>query len=111
MCLGCLFAAVAAAFPRLGLLTVWAFTNWVQLAFKGNWFWPLLGLILAPYTTLLYVLVSLPAGGITVGGWILVGLGVLADITHWAQIAANRQNGVQLYNQYAPTGSQAGTQA
>jgi hypothetical protein len=107
MCLGCLFAAFAAAFPRLGLLTIWAFTNWVQMAFHGNWFWPLLGLIFAPFTALMFVLVSLPMGGITLGGWILVGLAVLADAAHWAQIIANRRNATALYNQYNPTGLHA----
>jgi hypothetical protein len=104
MCLGCLFAAFAAAFPRIGFLTIWAFTNWVQMAFNGNWFWPLLGVIFAPFTALMFVLVSLPAGGISLGGWLLVGLAVLADLAHWTQLIANRQNGVALYNQYSPTG-------
>ncbi len=107
MCLGCLFALFAAAFPRLGLLIIWAFTNWVQVAFKGSWVWPLLGLIFAPFTTLMFVLVSLPAGGITFGGWLLVGLAVLADGAHWAQVIANRQNATTLYNQYSPSGLHA----
>jgi hypothetical protein len=107
MCLGCLFALFAATFPRLAFLIMWAFTNWVEIAFKGNWFLPLLGVIFAPFTALMYVLVSLPAGGISLGGWLLVGLAVLADIAHWGQLLANRENGVALYNQYNPAGTQA----
>lgn len=107
MCLGCLFAAFAATFPRLAFLVMWAFTNWVELAFKGNWFWPLLGVIFAPFTSLMFVLVSLPVGGIHFGGWLLIGLAALADIAHWAQLVANRQNGMELYHQYAPTGTPA----
>ncbi len=106
MCLGCLLVAFLSAFPRVGVLIVWAFTNWVEVAFKGNWIWPLLGVIFVPFTTLMFVLVSLPTGGINLGGWLLVGLAFLADLAHWAQVAANRQNAMALYHQYgrsAPT--------
>jgi hypothetical protein len=108
MCLGCGFAMLAAAFPRVGLLIVWAFTDWVQRAFDDNWFWPLLGLIFLPFATLMYVLVDISTvGDISLGGWLLIGLGALFDISHWSQIIANRQNGVALYNQYGP-GTTAG---
>jgi hypothetical protein len=103
--LGCLFVLFAATVPRLGFLIIWAFTNWVQMAFKGAWLWPLLGVIFAPFTALTFVLVSLPAGGINLGGWLLVGVAVLADIAHWALVIANRQNATALYDQYSPTGS------
>jgi hypothetical protein len=104
MLLGCLFALLAATFPRLGLLIIWIFTNWVQRAFNGNWFLPLLGLIFLPFTTLMFVLVDVaqPVGHVGLAGWLLVGLGFLFDLSHWAQIVANRQNGQQLYQQYAP---------
>jgi hypothetical protein len=105
MLLGCVFALLAATFPRLGVLIIWIFTNWVQLAFKGNWFLPLLGLIFLPFTTLMFVLVAAPLGHVGLGGWLLIGMGVLFDLSHWAQIVANRQNGQQLYQQYAPTRS------
>ena len=100
-------ALFAASFPRLGLIIIWAFTDWVSRVFGDNWFLPLLGLIFLPFTTLLYVLVSLPAGGVTFGGWLLVGLGVLLDLSHWAQLISNRQNGAALYNQYSPTATRA----
>jgi hypothetical protein len=106
MCLSCLFVMFAATFPRIGLLLVWAFTDWVELAFDGSWVWPLLGLIFLPLTTLLYVLVDVATvGDINLGGWLLIGLGALIDISHWAQIIANRRNGVTLYYQYRPGGS------
>jgi hypothetical protein len=107
MCLGCLFALLAATFPRIALAIVWIFTDWITVVFQGNWLWPLLGLIFLPFTTLMYVLVSIPTGEITFGGWLLVGLGVIVDVAHWGQLTANRQNGVQLYNQYSPTASRS----
>jgi hypothetical protein len=39
----------------------------------------------------MYVLVYAPAGPIHVAGWILVGLGVVLDLSSWAQGAANRR--------------------
>jgi hypothetical protein len=107
MCLGCLFAVFAASFPRLALVIIWAFTDWVTIVFQDQWLMPLLGLIFLPFTTLMYVLVSLPVGGINLGGWLLVGIGLLLDISHWGQLIANRRNGVALYNQYAPGTSRA----
>jgi hypothetical protein len=107
MCLGCLFVVFASAFPRLGLLIMWLFTDWIAVVFGGNWLWPLLGFVFLPFTTLIYVFVSLPPGGVTFGGWLLVGLVVVVDVTHWGQIIANRQNGAQLYNQYSPTAARS----
>src|SRR5262245_2966995 len=107
MCLGCLFAIFAATFPRIALAIMWIFTDWITLVFRGDWLWPLLGLIFLPFTTMMYVLVSLPAGGIGLGGWLIVGLGVLVDLSHWGQLLANRRNGVQLYNQYSPAGARS----
>ncbi|MGH2588711.1 MAG: hypothetical protein ACRDJE_27615 [Dehalococcoidia bacterium] len=103
MCFGCLFVGMAAMFPRLGLLIVWAFTDWVEIAFDDNWFWPLRGLIFLPFTTLLYVFVDIATiGDINLGGWLLIGLGALLDISHWAQTFANRRNAVTLYGEYGP---------
>jgi hypothetical protein len=102
MCLGCLFAGLAVAFPRVGLLIIWIFTPWVEVVFD-NWFWPLLGLIFLPFATLTYVLVDVATvGDLNFGGWLLVGLAALIDVSHWAQMIANRKNGVALYNEYGP---------
>jgi hypothetical protein len=105
MCLGCAFILLAATFPRLGIIIIWAFTNWVKVAFNGSWVWPILGLIFLPFATLFFILVEVSsAGAPSLGGWILVGLGALLDIMHWAQIMANRENAQTLYGQYGPGG-------
>jgi hypothetical protein len=76
VCLGCAFILLAAAFPRIGLIIVWAFTDWIRIAFNGSWVWPLLGLIFLPFATLFYVLVDVSSrGNVTVGagfssGWV-----------------------------------------
>jgi hypothetical protein len=87
---GCIFALIAVLSPRFAVFLLWVFTNYVDRAFSG-WFLPLVGLLFAPWTTLMYVLVYAPAGPIHVAGWILVGLGVVLDLSSWAQGAANRR--------------------
>jgi len=82
--MGCLFALIAVLSPRLALFLLAAFTNYVDRAFSG-WFLPLLGIVFAPWTTLMYVLVDAPAGPIHVAGWIVVGIGILLDLSAWGQ--------------------------
>ena len=65
--MGCLFALIAVLSPRFAVFLLWAFTNYVDRAFNG-WFLPLLGIVFAPWTTLMYVLVYAPAGADSRGG-------------------------------------------
>src|SRR5664279_4780834 len=51
--MGCIFALIALLSPRLAVFLLWAFTNYVDRAFSG-WFLPLLGIVFAPWTTLMY---------------------------------------------------------
>lgn len=85
----CLFALIAIFSPRFALLLLWLFTNYVDRAFAG-WILPLVGLLFAPWTTLFYVLVDVAPGPIHVAGWILVGLGVVMDLSSYAQAARRR---------------------
>jgi hypothetical protein len=39
---------------------------------------------------LFYVLADAPAGPVHVAGWIIVGIGVVMDLSSWAQGARNR---------------------
>jgi hypothetical protein len=89
--MGCLFALIAVLSPRLAVFLLWAFTNYVDRAFNGGWVWPLLGLLFMPWTTLMYILAAAPAGDVHVAGWIVVGIGVLVDLSSWAQAAQNRR--------------------
>ena len=50
-------------------------------AFGGSWLLPLLGIIVLPFTTLMYVLVWTPAVGVIGWDWMWVGMGFLIDIT------------------------------
>jgi len=49
----CLFLSAAFVGPRFALLLVWIFGDRIQLAYD-TWFWPFLGLLFLPWTTLFY---------------------------------------------------------
>ncbi len=88
---GCLLAMGAAFAPRVVLILAWIFSQRWDVVWRGNWFWPLLGIILAPYTTIMYLLAWSPGLGISGWDWMWIGMGVLLDIMKWAQIANNRR--------------------
>ena len=78
----CCFLLLFAAFgPRFAIIAMWLFGDRVDLAFD-SWLWPLLGLFLAPWTTLMYVLVY--PGGIEGFDYIWLGIGVAMDVFSWA---------------------------
>ena len=79
----CFFLLFAALGPRFAIIAMWLFGNRVDLAF-GSSLWPLLGLLVAPWTTLMYLLAWSPVGGVSGGEWILVGLGVALDLATYA---------------------------
>ena len=47
MC-GCFVVLLGSAFPRLALIITWIFTNRVDIAFKGDFWLPVLGLLFLP---------------------------------------------------------------
>ena len=99
--MGCLFVLITLLSPRLGIIILWAFTNYIDRSF-GGFFLPLLGLVFLPWTTLLYVLVQAPAGRISFWGWLFVGLGLLLDISGYSQAYASR-NQVPTVSSKPPT--------
>ena len=88
--LGCLLAFGLAVAPRMFLILAWIFSNRWQIVWQGQWFLPLLGIVFLPYTTVMYMLSWSPTG-IVGWDWLWIALGVWLDITHWAQVAANRK--------------------
>ena len=64
--MGCLFVVFAGMFPRFADIILWiARPNMFLAPFDGNWFWPLLGIIFLPFTTLMYVIMWTPVVGLT----------------------------------------------
>ncbi|HHJ06843.1 MAG TPA: hypothetical protein ENK24_05025 [Anaerolineae bacterium] len=76
---GCIASVLGAGIPRLVLLFLWLFTSRLGNVFD-TFFWPLLGFLFMPLTTIVYVLVYRPGHGL--GGWGLVAviLALLIDL-------------------------------
>jgi hypothetical protein len=88
---GCFLAFVVAFAPRVVLILAWIFSARWDVVWGGNWLWPLLGVIFAPYTTVMFLLSWSPGIGIYGWDWMWIGLGVMLDIMKWIQIANNRR--------------------
>ncbi len=83
--MGCLIFLLALIGPRVALFFVWVSTNFVQRAFDG-FLVPFLGLLVLPWTTLMYVLVY-DGAGVSVLGWFFVALGLAADLSSYGASA------------------------
>jgi hypothetical protein len=77
-----LFTLLALISPRLALGLLWIFTGQVDQAFESNWV-PVVGFVFFPWTTFVYAIVW-TAGDVSSGGWVLVALALLADVSSWA---------------------------
>jgi len=84
----CCFALLAFGLgPRIALAIWWIFGDRVDLAFD-SWVVPFLGLLFLPWTTIAYVIVWSPIGGVEGAEWLLVGLGLILDIASYSARAA-----------------------
>jgi hypothetical protein len=79
----CLFAVLAAFFPRVAFLIYWIARPNVVDAVFGTFIWPFLGLLFLPFTTLIYT-VLWSRTGLTGSDWLWVGIALLLDIGHYA---------------------------
>jgi len=76
---GCLIALIALFSPRFALFLVWLFSDLLSRAFDG-WVVPVLGFLLLPWTTLVYVLLYSSENRVEGFEWFLVALAFLIDI-------------------------------
>jgi len=78
----CFFTTLVIIGPRAAILVWWLIDmdRW-QRAF-ANGFWAFLGFLFAPWTTLAWATVA-PAG-VTGFDWIILGLGILADVASYS---------------------------
>lgn len=78
MCLLILLALVA---PRIVLVVLWLFSNYLGRAFGGGWVLPVLGFFFLPLTTLAYAFDANSGYSFTSGiGLVLLVLAFLVDI-------------------------------
>ena len=69
--MGCLLPIIAIFMPRVALVLIYLFTNWIEQSFQ-TLLWPLLGFLLMPYTTLAWMCVMLFNARQMSGIWIIV---------------------------------------
>lgn len=77
--MGCLIGCLALATPRLALFLVFLFSDYLGRAYETN-FWPLLGFIFMPLTTLVYAWAVNSHGSVTGGYLAVVVIAVLVDL-------------------------------
>ena len=88
----CLLIVLGVLGPRVALATWWIFGDKVDVAFD-TWIWPLLGLVLLPWTTIMYVAAWSAIGGVSGAEWLLVALGFVLDIATYSSRAAQARLG------------------
>ena len=86
----CFFTALLFVGPRLAILVWYLFTPvYVNSAFD-SFMWGFLGFLFLPWTTLMYI--AIYPGGIIGFDWILLGLGIFADMAHYFGIYRNKES-------------------
>ena len=88
----CIVLLASGLGPRIVLAGWWIFGDKVDAAFS-TWIWPLLGLLLLPWTTLFYVIAWSPVVGVSDAGWLLVALGFVLDIATYSARSAKARYG------------------
>ena len=85
----CLLAVAGSIVPRITMIFIWIFTDWVDNAFNG-WILPVLGIIFLPFTTLMYTVAYWFSDGSITWGWVLVAIAVFVDIGNYGGGAYGR---------------------
>jgi hypothetical protein len=73
------FAVLGLITPRLVMVVLWLFTDYLSRAYDG-WLLPLLGFFLLPTTTLTYAIAQNSMDGLRGVGLVLVIVGLLVDL-------------------------------
>jgi succinate dehydrogenase/fumarate reductase cytochrome b subunit len=91
----CLIAALFAFGPRAAILVWWLIEPVRWNAAFDTFLWPLVGFLVAPWTTLMYVAV-LP-GGINGFDYVWLGFGIAFDLFSWSSGAYTNRNRMPMY--------------
>jgi len=79
---GCVVALIGLAAPRFALFLMWLFSDRLSVAFD-SFVQGFLGFVLLPFTTMFYALSYAVPEGVSGFGWVLVGFGLLLDLSAW----------------------------
>lgn len=81
--MGCLLVLLALVTPRVVLVALWLFSNYLNRAFDSGW-WGLLGFVFLPTTTIAYAIAqnsfTAADGGLEAAGVIAIVIGVALDL-------------------------------
>lgn len=81
--MGCIFAVVALAVPRVLMFFAFLLTDWFGRSFEAR-LWPILGFVFMPYTTLAYLAAMLNNNHTLSGGWLVLFIvAIVVDVGHW----------------------------
>jgi hypothetical protein len=86
----CVLVLLALVGPRVVLVLLWLFTNYLSRAFD-TFLWPVLGFLFLPWTTIAYAIAQNELGGMSGLGLIVLALGFLLDIGVVGGGARNRR--------------------
>lgn len=90
----CLLGCVALSAPRFVLFLVWLFSDYLDAAYETN-FWPFLGFLFLPLTTLAYAFAMHQSGGgeLTGVGWAIVITALVVDLGLFGTSRRKKGNG------------------
>ena len=77
----CMFTSLVLFGPRMVILLWWLIQPWRWSLAFDTFFWPFLGFLFLPWTTLMYVMVA--PGGVTGFDWLWLGLMFIAVYPVW----------------------------
>ena len=86
----CIVLVLALVGPRLALVLMWLFSDYLSRAYNG-FVLPFLGFLFLPWTTIAYAIAQNAFGGLNGIGLLLVILGLLGDIGVIGGGARNRR--------------------
>lgn len=77
--MGCILPILSLFMPRLVLIGIAIFTDWISTAWPDGYLWLILGWLFMPYTTLAYMAAQLHGG---LSGWwiVLLIVAILFDL-------------------------------
>lgn len=91
-CGGCLLALLSLIAPRLVIVGLALFTEWISMAYETA-IWPFLGWVFMPFTTLAYCAAMVQNEHQVTGGWIvLMIVAIIFDLGSNGNAASNNSS-------------------